>query len=348
MKKLLVSIGLICAGSGAFAQDLHFSQILQSPNLLNPGAVGVYDGWERVALHHRNQWLGGSTSFMSSGLNVDACLFKDMMRPQPHLAIGLQFYNDIGGLSKFGTQNAAMTISGILPMGNGHQLSAGIQTGMGMRKGDMSQLTFDSQWNGTGYDPNIVSGEVNGLNSFNYFDASAGLFYQFDGDNSGFARNNDVKFQFGLAAYHANAPMMKYRTGSGERLERKYVAMANYTMDIPQTKFSFDVQAVQFVQGGHYETIFGGVLKRRFSEGSKQTGFKRDASIGLGCYARMKDAIIPTMQIEYKGFKFGVSYDGTLSALRRSPGIGSLEFSLSYVNQHHAIFKARRGGGLKY
>ena len=79
MKKLLISIGLITATSSAFAQDLHFSQILQSPNLLNPGAVGVYDGWERVALHHRNQWLGGSTSFMSSGLNVDACLFKDVI-----------------------------------------------------------------------------------------------------------------------------------------------------------------------------------------------------------------------------------------------------------------------------
>lgn len=347
MKKIFISIGLIALGSSALAQDLHFSQVLQSPNLLNPGAVGVYDGWERVALHHRNQWLGGSTSFMSSGLNVDACLMKDMMRPQPHLAIGLQFYNDIGGLSKFGTQTGAMTLSGILPMGGGHQLSAGIQAGIGMRKGDMSQLTFDSQWNGTNYDQNIVSGETNGLNSFNYFDASAGVFYQFDGDRSEFARNNDVKIQGGLAAYHANAPTMKYRTGSSEKLERKYVAMFNYSMDIPNTKFSFDAQAVQFIQGGHYETIFGGVIKRRFSEGSKVTGFKRDASIGLGCYARLRDAIVPTMQIEYKGFKFGVSYDGTLSALRRAPGIGSLEFSLSYVNLHHATHKTRRKG-LKY
>lgn len=342
MKKLFISFGLLAASSAVFAQDLHFSQILQSPNLVNPGAVGVYDGWERVAVHQRNQWVGGSTSFSSTGLNVDACLFKNMMRPQPHLAIGLQFYNDIGGLSKFGTQTGAMTLCGILPMGSGHQLSAGIQAGIGMRRGDMSKLTFDSQWTGTMYDPNLASGETNGLNSFNYFDASAGMFYQFDGDRSNFARNNDIKFQFGLAAYHANSPTLMYRTGSTERLARKYVAMMNYAMDIPQTKFSFDVQAVQFVQGGHYETIFGGVLKRRFSEASKQTGFKRDASVGLGCYARMKDAIIPTLQIEYKGFKFGFSYDGTLSALRRAPGIGSLEFSLSYINQYHAIFKTRR------
>lgn len=342
MKRILALIGMLFWVGFASSQDLHFSQILQSPNLLNPGAVGVYDGWERVAIHQRNQWLGGATSFTSTGINADACLFKNVMRPQPHLAIGLQFYNDVGGLSKFGTQTGAVTLSGILPMGGGHQLSAGIQAGMGSRRGDMSKLTFDSQWNGSQYDPNMVSGETNGLNSFNYFDASAGMFYQYDGDKSNFARNNDMKFQFGLAAYHANAPTMKYRTGSSEKLARKYVAMINYSMDIPNTKISFDAQAVQFVQGGHYETIFGGVIKRRFHESSKQTGFHRDASIGLGCYARVKDAIIPTMQIEYKGFKFGVSYDGTLSALRRSPGIGSLEFSLSFINQYHALFKTRR------
>jgi len=344
MKKQLMIASFLGLSASGLAQDLNFSQVLQSPNLLNPGAVGVYDGWERVGLNHRNQWVGGNTSFMSSGIAVDACLMKDMHRPSPHLAVGLQFYNDIGGASKFGVQTGALALSGILPMGYGHQLSAGIQAGFGSRKGDISALTFDSQWTGSGYDQNIASGEVDGLNSFTYMDASAGIFYQFDGDRSNFSRNNDVKFQGGLACYHANAPTLMYRTGSTEKLARKYVGMVNYSMDIPYTKFSFDAQAVQFIQGGHYQTIFGGVLKRRFSEGSKTTGFKRDASIGLGCYVRLKDALIPTMQVEYKGFRFGFSYDGTLSAYRRSPGVGSLEFSLSYVNQAHAVFKTRRKG----
>jgi type IX secretion system PorP/SprF family membrane protein len=344
MKKLRIIVAFVGLVGSVNAQDLHFSQVLQSPNLLNPGAVGVYDGWERVAVHHRNQWLAGNTSFMSTGINADATLFKDMLRPKAHLGVGLQFYNDIGGDSKFGTQTGALMLSGILPLGGGSQLSAGIQSGFGSRKGDMSQLLYDSQWNGSGYDATLPNGEIDGLNSFTYFDASTGLFYQFDGDRSNFSRNNDVKLQVGAAVYHANAPTLKYRTGSTEKLERKYVGMVNFSMDIPNTKWSYDVQAVQFVQGGHYETIFGGLLRRRFSEASKQTGFKRDASVGFGCYARLRDAIIPTVQIDYKGFRFGLSYDGTLSALRRTSGIGSIEFSLSYINLHHALFKTRRKG----
>jgi type IX secretion system PorP/SprF family membrane protein len=342
MKKCAVLFLTCLAVFQLTAQDLHFSQILQSPNLINPGAVGVYDGWERVAIHHRNQWLGGATSFMSTGINADATVNKSMTRPAAHLGVGLQFYNDIGGDSKFGTQTGAFTLSGILPIGGGHQISLGIQAGFGSRKGDISKLVYDSQWTGSSYDPTVASGETGGLNSFTYFDASTGIFYQFDGDRSNFSRNNDVKLQMGVAVYHANAPLLLYRSGSTEQLARKYVGMLNYSMDIPNTKWSFDVRGVQFIQGGHYETMLGGLMRRRFSEGSKITGFKRDASIGFGCYTRLRDAIIPTVQIDYKGFRFGFSYDGTLSALRRTSGIGSLEFSMSYVNQYHAIFKTRR------
>ncbi len=343
MNKFILAGLIVGSTFTSNAQDFHFSQVLQAPNLLNPGAVGVYDGWERYAVQHRNQWLGGNTTWMSTGCSADITLMKDMYRPKAHLGVGLQFYNDIGGAAKFGTQNASLTLSGILPTSNG-TLSLGIQTGMGSRRGDPSKLLYESQWNtvNSTYDPTFASGETPGLSSFNYLDASTGIFYSLDGENVTFARNNNMKLQFGASVYHLNAPKMKYRTGSSETLNRKYVVMANFGIDIPNTKWAYDVQAVQFVQGGHFETIFGGVIKRRFEEGSKQTGFKRDASVGLGMYTRLKDAIVPTIQIDYRGFHFGISYDVTLSALGRAYKGGSLEFTLSYTNIKHALFTTRR------
>jgi type IX secretion system PorP/SprF family membrane protein len=275
-------------------------------------------------------------------LNADATLFKNVYRPKAHLGVGLQFYNDLASVASFGTQSGALTLSGILPINRSSQFSLGIQAGFGSKRGDISKLIYDSQWAGSGYDPTLLSGEMNGLNSFTYFDASAGVFYQFDGDRSTFARNNDTKFQAGFAVYHANAPLLKYHLGTTEKLARKYVFMTNFTTDVPNSSWSYDVQAVQFIQGGHFETIFGGIFRRRFSESSKTTGFKRDASVGFGCYMRLKDAIIPTFQVDWKGFRFGLSYDNTNSSLRKAGGIGSLEFSLSYVNLHHALFKQRR------
>lgn len=339
---LFLLLSVVAFSATVAAQDLHFSQIMQSPNLLNPGAVGVYDGWERVAIHQRNQWLGSNTQFISTGLNADATLFKNMNRPKAHLGVGIQFYNDIASVASFGTQTGALTLSGILPINRSSQLSLGIQTGFGSKRGDISKLIYDSQWAGSDYDPTLLSGELNGLNSVAYFDASAGIFYQFDGDRSTFARNNDTKFQAGFAVYHANTPVLKYHVGTTEKLDRKYVLMTNFSTDIPNSSWSYDVQAVQFIQGGHFETIFGGIFRRRFTESSKTTGFKRDASVGFGCYARLKDALIPTFQVDWKGFRVGISYDNTYSSLRRAAGMGSIEFSLSYVNLHHALFKQRR------
>ena len=341
-KKIISSLALTLVAASSIAQDLQFTQIMQSPNLLNPAAVGVYDGWERVALHHRSQWLGGNTMFTSSGLNVDATLNKDQFRPSAYVGVGLHFYNDIGGDARFGTQTGGLTISGVLPLGGGSQLSAGVQTAFGSKRGDMSRLVFDTQWAGSAYDPNYANQEDPALSTFRYASASAGVMYQYDGGQSTFARNNDTKIQFGLAAYHINQPEMKFRSGSSEKLYRKYVAMFNFTNDIPGSLWSMEAKAAQFIQGGHYETLAGLIMKRRFNEGSKQTGFKRDASIGFGCYTRIKDAIMPTIQVEYLGFKFGLSYDATLSAYRRSVGVGSLELSLSWMNQNHAIFKGRR------
>ena len=57
---------------------------------------------------------------------------------------------------------------------------------------------------------------------------------------------------------------------------------------------------------------------------------------------RVKDAIIPSIMVDYKGFKFGISYDATISKLRRAYGGGSLEFSLSFSNLHKGLFKSAR------
>ena len=100
------------------------------------------------------------------------------------------FFNDIGGDSKFGNQTGSLTLSGILPMGrSGHILSAGIQGGFGSRKADLSGVLFRSQWTGSEFDPTIASGEMNSATSFRYMDASAGIYYVFDGGQSTFSRN---------------------------------------------------------------------------------------------------------------------------------------------------------------
>ncbi len=341
MKKIFLSLSLFLV-VGLNAQDLHFTQTAQTPLLINPGAAGVYDGWERVIVNHRNQWLGAGTQFMTTSIAADVNFGKSRTNDKAYVGLGLMFYNDIGGNSKFGSQTGSLTLSGILPMGgSGHSLSAGIQGGFGSRKADFSNLTFTSQWNGTSYDQTIASGEANGMASFRYLDASAGIYYVFDGGQSSFSRNNDFKFQFGVGGFHLNKPELKYTTVTAGNLYRKFVIHTSVISDIANSDWSFDASAVQFIQGPHLETILGLMLRRRFQNGTKVTGYSQDAYFGFGTYYRFKDAISPSIMVDFKGFKFAVSYDVTVSSMRKAYTGGSLEFSLSYTNLSHALFKTR-------
>ena len=83
------------------------------------------------------------------------------------------------------------------------------------------------------------------------------------------------------------------------------------------------------------------MFRYRFKDGTKITGYSQDAYFGFGAYYRLKDALIPSFLIDWRGFKFGVSYDVTLSTMRKAYSGGSLEFSLSYTNLSHALFKSR-------
>lgn len=326
------------------AQDIHFTQTAQTPLLINPAAAGVYDGWERVIINHRNQWLGASTQFMTTNISADINLFKSPRNDKAHMGLGIMFYNDIGGDSEYGQRSGALTVSGIIPMGGtGHILSAGIQAGLGNRSGNSSNLNYRSQWDGQKFDQLIVTGEQNKLAAFNYLDASAGLYYVFDGSQSTFRRKKEFKFQLGFSGYHLNAPEFKFSNGtSGERLMRKYVGHIGITTDIGTSKMALDASAIQTIQGPHMQTLLGMMLRYRFVDGTMITGNSQNAFFGIGLYTRLNDAIMPSILIDWRGFQLGISYDVTLSALKNAYKGGSLEFSLSYVNRNHALFKTRR------
>jgi len=338
MKNITFLVLSLCAAS-VFAQDIHFSQTSQTPLFINPAAAGVYDGWERVIINHRNQWLGSGTQFMTSAVAFDANIGKTRKNETPFLGVSALFYNDIGGDSKFGQQTGSLGLSGVIPMaGTGHLVSAGIQGSFSNRSADYSRLLFSSQWTGTAFDANLLTGEQNGAN-FRYADVAGGLFYTFDAGGTNFRRREEFKIQAGVSGYHLNKPTMKFASVEGDRLNRKWIMHASVVADIPGSPLAVDGNVVQVFQGPHTETILGAMARYRLIDGTHYTGYSQPAYIGLGAYYRVGDAICPAFIIDIAGFKFGVSYDYTISSMRKAYTGGSLEFSLSYTNLSHALFK---------
>ena len=342
MKEIIVFILIIFIGHNSNSQDLHFAQSAQTPLFINPAAAGVYDGWERVIVNHRNQWLGAGTQFMTTAIGADINLGKSRFNDKAHLGLGILFFNDIGGDSKFGNQAGSLTLSGILPMGrSGHTISAGVQGGFGQRKASLTNVSFMSQWDGSRFNP-LLTGESNPLVSFTYLDASAGIYYVYDGGRNSFQRNDDFKLKIGVSGFHLNQPKLKYAGGTADNLYRKYVAHIGIVKEFTGSPIAIDLNGVQFIQSGHNETLLGLMVRYRIENGTKITGNTQQAFFGIGTYYRHKDAIIPSVMIDWKGFQFGISYDVTISELRKAYSGGSLEFSLSFINLDHSLFKTRR------
>lgn len=342
MKRRIFATMLLAAGSlGTNAQDIHFTQVFQTPMITNPAATGVFNGWERISANHKNQWVNSGTKFFTSSLAADLNFFKPKRGNKAHLGLGIQLYNDIGGDSKFGTKQLLFNTSGIVPIGENQQISAGIQFGLGQRTGDLSGLLFSNQFNGETLDPTINPQEYNNLVSFMYADLGAGILYRFGNHEVGLTRDDAVDFQVGFSYYHINTPQLNYRIGYTEQLYGKWIAHASFLKDFNDSPVGVQAFFYQFVQGPHLETLYGGLLRYRLKSGAKTTGLTRDAYLNVGFAHRLGDAFAPMLQFQMASFNFGVSYDITLSEFGQVSRQGGLEFSLVYANLDFALFKRR-------
>ncbi len=150
------------------AQDIHFTQSNETSMLINPAATGVFSGWERVTFNHKNQWVSSGTKFFTTSMAADMNLFKPRRGNGAHMGLGFQFYNDIGGDSKFGTRQVLISVSGIVPISDYQQLSGGLQIGVGQKFGDFSKLHFANQFDGESFNTDNPSGEINNLENLMY------------------------------------------------------------------------------------------------------------------------------------------------------------------------------------
>ena len=76
MKKLIYLL-LFSISFNFQAQDVHFAQSTFVPQLINPASIGVFNGWERVTISNRKQWLGIDKSYMTSQFSFDMNLLKN-------------------------------------------------------------------------------------------------------------------------------------------------------------------------------------------------------------------------------------------------------------------------------
>jgi len=323
-----------------YAQDIHFSQTSQIPLLINPGATGIFDGWERVTLNHKNQWTNSNVNYYTTALAFDMNIFKPKRSKGAYMGIGLHAYNDMAGDSKLATKSINLSTSVILPLDKYQLISLGLQAGTAQQSISSDQLYFGNQFTGQDFNTALPSNEHMST-SVMYSDFSTGIYYRYNSSNHRWKEDNRFIFETGLSYYHLNKPSISFTSGNTDQLYSKIVYHAMASKNIIPSYFDMIGSLYFFSQGPHKEFIIGFLAKIHVGTPSRITGFKRAKKIGFGLLYRAGDAIIPQISLEWAAWTFGMSYDVSVSKFDAVDSNGGLEFSLQYAIFDHALFKRR-------
>lgn len=316
---LLIGYFLL-SGSRAGAQDIHFSQFEYSPLNLNPAYTGAFDGDLRFTGLHRNQYSSVTVPYSTFSGSFDMAV--DVLNSfSDRLSAGIIINSDKAGDGNFGTLQASLSVaySKSLNSDSTSFASGGIQLGGVQRSIDFNQLYFDNQYNGDVFVPSASSGENFAGSKFIYFDLSAGVSYKYVP-----AENFDIGA--GISLQHINQPKQTFFNDNSVDLFPKWTFDVSSKIKV-QDQIDLLPSLLWMDQNKFQEVTFGSNVRFDFKRVKGKS-----LALYAGVFARLQDAIIPTIGFDYNSFHAGVSYDFNTSDLKRaSNGKGGYEFSLLYI-----------------
>ncbi len=321
LNKYLLPAALLLSAFGTRAQDLHFSQIFETPLLRNPSLAGIFTGDIRFQSVYRTQWNSVTVPYQTTSVSGE--FKKQLNGGDDFLTIGGQILYDKAG-------TIALTSTQVLPAINYNKslsqvknvyLSLGFMGGLVQRRFDRSKMTTNNQFDGIGFNGSLADGETLTTPSYSYFDGSVGMSL-----NSQIGENDNNNFFIGLAYHHFNkAKKISFYNSTKEAMTPKWVASGGVRVSMTTRSF-FTLQADCSKQGSSTEIVGGALYSIKLSEADDNSYL-----IHAGAYMRWKDAIIPVAKIEFKPFAVAVSYDANISQLKTSSnGQGGFELSLTY------------------
>jgi len=303
------------------AQDIHFSQFYENAILRNPALTGIFSGDSKAGVNFRNQWSSLSVPFVTVLASVETRIAVNR-EVGDFLSFGLTATYDKAGSINFNSMQIYPAINYNKALEDKHMsyLSVGFAGGYIQRTVDMSKMTFSNQWVNGSYNPDNGTGENMPFTKMEHFDLSAGVSF-----NSSIGENNRVNYYLGGAAYHLTKPKESFDPAqSFVRLGTRWtgnLGVQSYLTEQIGLTLHLNYQN----QNPHQEWIGGGLISWRDYDFNQQSKF----AIYAGCFIRVKDAVIPTIKLDYEQYSVTASYDITTSSLRpASEGVGGFEISL--------------------
>ena len=308
---LMIIMALQCE-----AQDLHFSQFYSTPLFTNPASIGSSHHDFRIGALHRNQWRSVTKPFSSFLISAEAYEPLD----KENFGLGIQFYNDITGDSRFKTFSASISIAYTLDFSDseGEEMSFGGQFGFTQQSIDEGALRFGEQYNGTSFDPSFDNGERLDLQNVTHPDIHIGLMYRK-------TSNSREHIHAGFSWWNLITPDVSLSGDASVLLDQRLNLHGEYSRTIADRWDA--IPAAQFsLQGSYRELLVGS----RFRYSWKDDALMRRRAY-IGAFGRAKDAIYLMLGMDYDRWTVGLSYDVNTSSLQvASQNRGGIEITTIY------------------
>lgn len=345
MKKHLYIFTLFISSFG-FAQDVHFSQIQESPLWLNPANAGFMNGYVRAIANYRNQWMAMGNAYQTMAISVDASTLKTT-KSKAYLGMGLFVFNDRAGVAKMGSTQAQLHLNAIIKTSKKSKLGGAVYIGFNQNSANYAALTYGNQYDGKELNKDLGSGEVVTYGSFLNSDVGAGVNYEFSSANIDMLRDDIFSLKIGGAVHHLNQPVQKFASGSTYKMPMRFVGNVQARIDIKGTKIAILPSVIYLRQATADEITVGTHIRYRFKNPTKLTGVKHETGLNIGVYYRVGDAIIPQVNLDMGKYAIGLAYDLNVSKYKQvSKYQGGFEIYLKFMTLDDALFKRKREHGL--
>jgi len=321
-KLLILCVSLFCLQFTTTAQDIHYAQFYNAPQILNPALTGIFNGDVRFMGHYRRQWEDVPVDFLTFSGNFDMKLYPQRRDDNNFWGLGVNFNYDRGGYSRLALGQLQLGGSYSMELSKNTFLTGGVQVGFAQRRFKADDLTFDAQYDGERFDPGLPTGENYDNESFGFADISLGANLRLQNDD------RRTKLDFGVGLYHLNQPNQSYYDVDNIKLDSRFSVHALGSIKLAEI---FDLLAngtLQY-QGKFNENVFGlaGRIYLNQKRG-KEFAFQAGANLRLNS---ITDAIIPTVELHLNALSVGVSYDVNISDFEQvTDGKGGPEIWVSY------------------
>jgi type IX secretion system PorP/SprF family membrane protein len=311
----------------SFAQDMHFAQIEQTPQFINPALLGAFDGDHRATLNYKSQWASIVSPYKTMALQYDG-RYSGKQWNSDVLTFGLTLFKDEAGEMAMKTLQLNLGVGYIKTLNRKHSISTGLQVGWAKKGFEQSDARWDNQYDPSasgGYNPSFDSHEIYYGNSFSFLDLNMGFAWTY-------TSSKYLKMRSGISIYHIAPVELKYTEDNVEIMDRRWNAHFSLYRKLKNTNLTLIPTFLFMNQGTIRETLLGLTARYNLVEGSKYTGFIKDMYFEIGGQYRIGDAFVFSAGYAWRNFKFVASYAINVSKLSVvTKGNGGFEVSLVYI-----------------